>query len=56
MAINLTTPRGEGYQACLRGHHISLCPFGIDQLVQWDEWINGWYEAYNSGLFAKDVK
>lgn len=53
MAVNLTTPRGEGYAACLKGQLLDVNPYGIDSIPKWAEWINGWYEAWHAGLFAK---
>lgn len=53
MAIALNTPRGEGHTACLKGKPHTSSPYHtIDNLMQWMEWQEGWFEAYNAGLYG----
>ena len=48
MAVNLTTPYGEGFAAFLSGKHIGLNPYYVTaDFVKASEWDDGWMRSYN---------
>ncbi len=54
MAINLTTPRGQGYLACLNGKPWQTNPHGLENIPGWYDWSDGWWQAYNEGKFGNE--
>ena len=58
MAVDLTTPKGQGYVACMNGQPLISNPYyGInaDIICRWYEWAEGWNKAYDEGRFGVEA-
>ena len=53
MAIDVNTPKGEGYKACCLGAYRESNPYwSIQHTIKWEEWDTGWDQAFNENKYG----
>lgn len=53
MTILIDSPKGKGFAACEAGKLETSNPYpAFDGGCSWDEWMEGWHEAFNMKRFG----